>query len=260
VVPPSEWLREEKRWGCLGTAYDYLVGVRVAGKRLTPVFKRVKGVAPSRLVEVLKTLLAKPPRWRRAPRRRDLDYYRGLGALADMDAMYRRVGVEPAALLMRPRIRTMARLRAALREEYPDEFVEEVQALVAVSREDLPRGKPTIYNPIFNGMCGSVYFNADGDLLVGDLLLDLKVSVELFKGIQLWQLLGYTALDRVNGEDRIRRVGLYNPRYQALWAAPLQDVLHGMGGTTWEAFYEWFQREVTGAICRAVAPAPTDLR
>lgn len=259
VVPPSEWVREERRWGCLGTAYDYLVGTRVARRSLRSVFERVDEVAgflprpARRAVALLKKMV------RRGPRKMGPDYYRALGALADLDAMFR-AGVAPPGWAMGRSTGKLAGLRAALRHDYPNNFVEELQALVAVTRGDLPRGKPTIYNPVFGGLCGPVIFAADGDLLVDDLLLDLKVSVELFAGDQVWQLLGYAALDRVNGKDRIRRVGLYNPRYRALWAAPLQDVLQGMGGTTWEAFYEWFQREATGAVYRGVAPRATDLR
>ncbi|MBI3597253.1 MAG: hypothetical protein HY203_08895 [Nitrospirae bacterium] len=135
-----------------------------------------------------------------------------------------------------------------LREHYPNEFVDELQQLLKATTEDLPKARPVVYNPIFGSIVGGVSIGADGDLLIRDLLLELKLSTKGFGSNHLWQLLGYAALDANLGNRRIRRVGLYNSRYRALWIKPVDDLTRELGGTSFKQLYHWFNSTIVKAL------------
>lgn len=72
------------------------------------------------------------------------------------------------------------------------------------------REDPLIFFPRFPG-CGFID-HAEGDLLIGDVLYDVKSSDETFRLNQFRQLIVYLALNSASRAYPIHRVGLVNPR------------------------------------------------
>lgn len=71
-------------------------------------------------------------------------------------------------------------------------------------------GDRSIFSPKFPG-CGFID-RAEGDMLIGDVLYDVKSSHETFRLSQFRQLIVYLALNAAARAYPIRRVGLVNPR------------------------------------------------
>lgn len=76
------------------------------------------------------------------------------------------------------------------------------------------RGQQVEVDPQFPG-CG-VLGPAVGDVLVGDILFEIKAVARTFRAIDIRQLLVYSALDSAGPRHHIGRVGLYNP-LQGVW-------------------------------------------
>jgi hypothetical protein len=87
------------------------------------------------------------------------------------------------------------------------------------------------------GLAGPVFVPhwADGDLLVGDTLIDVKTVTHVRDRARtanwLQQLLAYTWLD-ANDRYRIRQVGLYLARHGQLLIWPITEFTHAMLDTT----------------------------
>lgn len=251
-LPPSAWT-ERHQFGPLGTAFDYAVGSLWAGSSLDPVFARVHpAVAPWNdplqvVAGSLETLLSEElPNVRsgRETAQQD-DFFRGLGLLAHLDAMSRSLAVTPPAWALEASddVATSRGLRRALRAHYPAEMVAELRALLSAACEDLPRDASIRYNPAFGCPPGLEHLGADGDLLVGETLWDLKASIQNFTRDHVWQLLGYAALDRLHGQRRIATLGLYNPRFRYAWTIGAATLVQRLGGGSLERFCEWFRDE-----------------
>lgn len=89
--------------------------------------------------------------------------------------------------------------------------------------EGIPEGRPAVCNPDFAGS-GDVG-GADADLLLGQCLVDLKVSVRPVKLAQgLRQLLGYVLLD-YEDDYQIREVALYAARGPCFARFSLEELL-----------------------------------
>ncbi|MBI3608415.1 MAG: hypothetical protein HY207_10650 [Nitrospirae bacterium] len=216
-IPPSSWVERHRRQSLVGTAFDYLVGLLWANtsdsSALEKPFQRVtegmeskceihvragtiKRISPlgdtettfSLLQSLRELILSELPSVRnKKTGKRPRDFFRGLGLLANLDAMTRAANVPVPEWISSSKIRGTNDLREALRKHYPDQFVDELQLLIKAAQEDLPSGSVE-YNPIFGAHVGKIAIGADGDLLIDDLLLELKV-VEAFKPHHLWQLL-----------------------------------------------------------------------
>lgn len=247
-VPPSEWT-SQSQFGTVGTAYDYAIGTLWAGKDLTNAFNRVLRVAARfprvlGLLAGLHELLAASAE--AAPvdevDRVERDFFRGLGLLAQLDAVFR-AGVDPPpwTIELGERRVGIRGLRRHLRRHYPETFVDELIELLRVTRADLPRAAQATYNPVFGGPPGLEHVAADGDLIFGTTLMDLKVSTQAFGRKHAWQLLGYAALDRLHGRRRIARVALYNPRFRYLWTEKVEPFAEALGATSVEEFCAWFR-------------------
>jgi len=118
----------------------------------------------------------------------------------------------------------------------------ELRTLFDATCEDLPREASVHYNPAFGCPPGQ-HVGADGELLVGETLWDLKVTKLPLIRDQLWQLLGYAALDRLHGNRRIAKVGLYNPRFRHAWSVNVETFVQHLGGASLDLFCEWFRHE-----------------
>lgn len=235
----------------MGTAFDYLIGTLWADRGLATVFARVHTVALRTeqlqpVAHTLQRLLSKElPNVRAGLKaERQEDFFRGLGLLAQLDAMSRSLAEPPAWVLDAGEdIAASGRLRRALREHYPNDMASELRALFDATCDDLPRAGSVHYNPTFGCPSGLEQVGADGDLLVGETLWDLKVSKLPFTRDQLWQLLGYAALDRLHGNRRIEKVGLYNPRFRHAWSLDVETFVQRLGGASLDRFSEWFRHE-----------------
>jgi len=266
-LPPSAWTEERHQFGPVGTAFDYAVGSLWAGSSLEPVFARVRlAVAawndPLRAIagSLERLLKDELPNVRSglATAQQD-DFFRGLGLLAHLDAMYRSLAVVPPewALEATDDVATPRGLRRALRAHYPAEMVAELRALLSAAWEDLPRGTRVRYNPAFGGPPGLEHIGADGDLLVGETLWDLKTSKVNFTRDHIWQLLGYAALDRLHGQQRIATLGLYNPRFRQAWTIGAATLVQHLGGGSLDRFCEWFRDEPAAHGGATVATRPS---
>jgi hypothetical protein len=76
------------------------------------------------------------------------------------------------------------------------------------------RGQAVLVDPQFPG-CG-VLSPAEGDLLLGHILYEVKAVSRTFRAIDIRQLLVYAALDFARPIHRVARVGLVNP-LQGVW-------------------------------------------
>lgn len=76
------------------------------------------------------------------------------------------------------------------------------------------RGQDVELDPNFRG-CG-VLSRAVGDVLLGDILYEVKAVGRTFRAIDIRQLLVYSALDYARSPRHVSRVGLYNP-LQGMW-------------------------------------------
>jgi hypothetical protein len=249
-VPRSSWTTETLgRSGVVGTAYDYAVGSIWAGDNLAGVFARVRSATIrfpvvrsvfSALQRMLDTELAVV---RRGQRPLSLEYFRGLILLAELDAMSR-APVDPPRWLPRidPEAITEAELRAQLGKNYPEEAAAELSDLLKVTLECMGVGDSLVYNPVFGGPPGLEHIGADGDVIVGSTLFELKASIRPYTYERLWQLLGYACLDRLHGRDRIRRVAFFNPRRRHLWSVDLDQFVVSMGGGSFASFVQWFRQ------------------
>jgi hypothetical protein len=121
---------------------------------------------------------------------------------------------------------------------------------------DPPPGQPL-------GLAGPVFVAhwADGDLLVGDTLIDVKTVTHARNQTRtaswLHQLLAYTWLD---GPDRyrIRRVGLYFARHGVLLIWPITEFTHTLLDTTDPDTVASAYREFRGVAAQAITDDGAD--
>lgn len=102
-----------------------------------------------------------------------------------------------------------------------------------------------LLNPTF-GKASGLVGGADADVLVDDLLLDIKtVQDASFSRNMLNQLVGYYTLHVIEGiggldpRPAIRRIGVYFSRHAYLHVVDLEDVIDR---STYPDFVEWFAR------------------
>jgi hypothetical protein len=117
-----------------------------------------------------------------------------------------------------------------LRGLVPDPVRDDLQRLGRLFAEDgydqlAALGGPATAAPAF------IEHWADGDLVVGDTLVDVKATVRPLPLEQAWldQLLGYVLLDRGDWYG-IRRVGVYLARQGRLVVWPLEELLVELAG------------------------------
>ena len=84
--------------------------------------------------------------------------------------------------------------------------------------------------PRFAG-CGTMSA-CEGDLLVSDILYEVKAGDRNFRTTDLRQLLIYCALNHAKPVYSIERIALINPRVGVYWSARLDSVARRISGTT----------------------------
>jgi hypothetical protein len=101
-----------------------------------------------------------------------------------------------------------------------------------------------LLNPTF-GLASALVGGADADLLIDDLLIDVKSTKELSLEREAFnQLIGYYTLYKIDGIDgapsqhEVKRLGIYFSRYAYLHVIPVEDVIDSQ---RFPRFLEWFQ-------------------
>ncbi len=101
-----------------------------------------------------------------------------------------------------------------------------------------------ILNPGF-GLASMLVGGADADLVVDDLLIDIKTVKDASLSREYFnQLIGYYALskiDRMDGtppQHKIKRLGIYFSRYAYLYVMPIEEVIDEQ---RFPEFLEWFR-------------------
>lgn len=91
-----------------------------------------------------------------------------------------------------------------------------------------PYGANTQIRPKFKG-CGII--NAcEGDVISGNLLIEVKAGDRGFRVSDLRQLLVYSALAYASSESNFTRIGLFNPRTGMAWSKSLDEVCMSISG------------------------------
>lgn len=149
----------------------------------------------------------------------------------------------------------------AMRASAPDRVVVELVALAErLDRAGLDplrhlAGDPPAGQPLGRAAPSFVDGWADGDLLAGDCLVDVKTVISLREPARivrwLWQLLGYAWLDHTADRYRIRRVGLYLARHGRLVTWPLDTYAATLAGNA--AAVEPRRREFLALVEETIA-------
>lgn len=110
-----------------------------------------------------------------------------------------------------------------------DAVVRDLEGLVAVLDPEEFRAKERmLLNPTFSA--GELVGGADADIIMDDLLIDIKTVKDLSITPEAWrQIIGYAILDQIGaGADDdsygISRVGIYFSRYGVLWATEVPEI------------------------------------
>ncbi len=132
---------------------------------------------------------------------------------ARLDPYYRALVIDPG--LMAPDAQAYDDVRAILSHVPPEYFTASKQCFL---------------NPHF-GAASEMVFGADADLIIDDLLLEIKTTKDLcVRREHLDQLLCYYILHKIGGVNDqprarpIKRIGVYFSRHALLWSIPIKDL------------------------------------
>lgn len=115
----------------------------------------------------------------------------------------------------------IAKFETEYRSGYPVETfdvkpqnIEELGRIAEATNLDLFLNKEALLNPKFAVKGSKLAIQADGDIVLGDVLVDLKTSSQITLKDNLRQLIGYWALNSLRGSPiDIQRLGVYYPRF-----------------------------------------------
>ncbi|MFP4411097.1 hypothetical protein [Coleofasciculus sp.] len=238
--PPAPPLTQN--YGIVGTAFDYLL--RFYLQRLNPHAISRPWVAKDSL-----------PRLRQQGGQRLYDQgYLILVQAQEAHAEYLETG-EVTDELLRCVLR-LGRLDAVFRTHQVEEDlqgtddldVQDLKNLLGLVDDNTFRtSEPMLLNPTF-GLASRMVRGADADIILGDLLIDIKtVKMLALTGDDFHQLLGYYALSKIDKIDyappelEIRRIGIYFSRYGYLHVMPLEEVVDE---AKFPLFLEWFEERM----------------
>ncbi len=127
--------------------------------------------------------------------------------------------------------------------------VKEMRMLIGAFRRESGRfgaKQGCALNPTF-GMASSLVGGGDADILLDDVLIDIKTTPDpRLKRSYLNQLVGYYILNRIGGTDGLRRkptmrhLGVYFSRYAELLTFPVREVVPRRG---MPEFLTWFEKK-----------------
>lgn len=241
IKKPKELLAPPltKNYGLVGTAFDYLLRFYVQqqnpqaisngwkAERSVNILKR-KGF--TRLYEQAYLIIVQTKeeyaRYLENHQFTD-ELVRASLLLAKLDAVYR-AGKIPENL-----------------EQIDDRDIEDLRKLLAIIEPGTFKSAGVvILNPGF-GLASALMGGADADLLIDDLLIDIKtvkdasLSQEYFN-----QLIGYYALSKIeqidgaSSQHEIKRLGIYFSRYAYLYVMPIEEVIDEQ---RFPDFLKWFR-------------------
>ena len=115
----------------------------------------------------------------------------------------------------------IAKFETEYRSGYPVETfdvkpqnIEEPGRIAEATKLDLFLNKETLLNPVFAVKGSKLAIRADGDIVLDDVLVDLKTSSQITLKDNLRQLIGYWVLNLLRGTPiEIQRLGVYYPRF-----------------------------------------------
>lgn len=229
-----------KNRSLIGTAYDYLLRFQL--ERAMPFARSGPWAAENALANIRKR-----QQW--ATIQVGDDYYPAADIAAEIEVIIRRARLElerfiAGGSLSRKLIRCtldlahcdvlyrIGRLDARFGETpLKDEFTELRRLIDVTDTTSLSGTETCLLNPNFGR--GSIRLGgADADLLIDDVLIDVKVTINLRLRVEDWrQLIGYAALNEhfpIGGGYEplsIRRIGVYFARHGYLVSWPLRHVV-----------------------------------
>jgi hypothetical protein len=129
------------------------------------------------------------------------------------------------------------------------EDLRDLRALMRLIRPELfPSNRRCLLNPTFGNASRSIG-GADADLILDDLLIDIKTTKHLVLTQDLFnQLIGYYVLHEISGlkdgrrKSRINRLGIYFARHAHLEVFEVKDVINPK---TFPGFLQWFSDRTT---------------
>jgi hypothetical protein len=131
---------------------------------------------------------------------------------------------------------------------YEEDVMDLGRLLSCVELEKFKAQQTCVLNPTFRE-ASLLVGGADADLLMDGKLIDIKTTSKLeMKREDFNQLIGYYALsrlsgvDRVNGENPIRELGIYSARYAEFLTFPVDDVIDE---TKMRSFLEWMEKRAS---------------
>ncbi|GAF76488.1 unnamed protein product, partial [marine sediment metagenome] len=114
-------------------------------------------------------------------------------------------------------------------DKFEPEKIEELEKLFnCVPWDKFKAKKHCILNPTF-GKGSGIVGGADADLIIDDVLIDIKSSKNIeIKRRDLNQIIGYYLLSligSINGKEKskIKKIGIYFARYSHFWECPLSN-------------------------------------
>lgn len=123
------------------------------------------------------------------------------------------------------------------------EWEDLVSLLKLIPEEIESFGPNSFYNPTF-GEGSKLVGGADADLILDDILIEIKVTKKLELRREYFnQLIGYYLLSLVGGVNGntdikpIKRIGVYFARHGYLWQIPLSEIAPQK---TFDEFLVWF--------------------
>lgn len=230
IAPPLT-----KNYSLVGTAFDYLMRF---------YFQHMYGFAQSKgWVAALAPLLVEPD----TPQHKHIKQL--LDSAKEHHKQYLRDGIATPQLLGSCIHLAQLDLVYRIRKVVPDlgkvdelDLQDLYQLVSAVDPALFHPMHRCLLNPMFAASRGIVPLTADADLIIDDMLIDIKTTKDYkFKQDHLNQLLGYYVMARAGGESEglnaIRKLAVYSSRYAKLHTFDLEEM-----GTeqTFVAFTDWF--------------------
>lgn len=125
----------------------------------------------------------------------------------------------------------------------------DLRRLVSVVNPDAFKAKELcLLNPTF-GEASELIGGADADLVIDNLLIDIKTTTQLeFKRDHFNELIGYYTLYKIGGvpdalaKPKIENLGIYYSRYEGLYIFPVASVI---SLSKFPSFIEWFKKRAT---------------
>lgn len=130
--------------------------------------------------------------------------------------------------------------------------IQDLRNLIAVvDPNQFKTSAPIFLNPVF-GMASAMLGGADADLIIGDLLIDVKTIKNFELDLDSFhQLVAYFTLSVLNGSYErgqhdyyhIKRVGIYFSRYGHLHTMNIEDIVDA---ARFPEFLKWFENRARG--------------